>query len=348
MGWSIICYGIDKFLVKHQFKVRQSAFSWGWLSMSTQHKLSVPTILDCDPGHDDALAIMLAAASAELNLIAVTTVAGNGGIERVTDNALRVCALAGIDNIRIAQGARNPLLSPATGAKSIHGESALDGAELPTPRLALERIGAVDLMADIVSSAKDPVTLIATGPLTNIALFIKMHPQLLIKINRISLMGGSTDRGNWTPLAEFNIWADPEAADIVFQSSINIFMTGLNISHQVLITKEIFSRLRGLDTHLSRTINPLLEFFAHTYDTVFGMPDPPLHDPIAVFAVSHPELMTFIECNVSVEKNGTLTRGATVVDIHGVTGKASNAKVAIGIDVDAFWYHMIQAIKELG
>lgn len=309
---------------------------------------SRPVILDCDPGHDDALAIMLAAASTVIDLVAITTVSGNGGIERVTENALRVCALAGIDDVRVAKGAQHPLVGVAHSAPAIHGDSALDGAELPEPVLTLDALDAADLMAEIISRATEPVTIIATGPLTNVAHLLNRHPELSSRIEQISLMGGSTDRGNWTPLAEFNIWADPEAAAVVFDSAIPVVMVGLNVSHQVLVTPEIFARLEAQSTELSRTIIPLLKFFAQTYDEVFSMPDPPLHDPIAVFAVTHPHLMTFAETNVAIELDGPLTRGATVVDLHGVTGRPVNARVAVGIDVESFWSQMLEAINLLG
>ena len=316
--------------------------------MTTVNDSVTPIILDCDPGHDDALAIMLAAASSKIKLLGITTVSGNGGIDRVTENALRVCALSKISNIRVAQGARAPLRGPANAAETIHGESALDGAELPEPTITLDPLPAVELIAELITRSENAVTIVATGPLTNLAMFIQTYPELLPKVERISLMGGSTDRGNWTPLAEFNIWADPEAADIVFKCGREILMAGLNVTHQVLVTKEIFHRLDKLNTDLSRTITPLLKFFANAYETVFSMPDPPLHDPVAVLAVSHPHLLKFIECNVSIELSGTHTRGATVVDVHGVTGQSSNAKVAVGIDVDEFWNEMLGAIRVLG
>lgn len=309
---------------------------------------SRPVILDCDPGHDDALAIMLAAASTEIDLVAITTVSGNGAIDRVTENALRVCALAGITDVRIAKGAHHPLVGVAHSAPSIHGDSALDGAELPEPALTLDPLDAADLMADIIRQATEPVTIIATGPLTNLAHLLNRYPEIGDKIDQISLMGGSTDRGNWTPLAEFNIWADPEAAALVFDSGIPIAMVGLNVSHQILITPEVFARLEAQSTELSRTIIPLLKFFARTYDEVFSMPDPPLHDPVAVFAVTHPHHMKFVETNVAIEIEGPLTRGATVVDLHAVTGRPTNARVAVGIDVESFWNQMLDAIKLLG
>lgn len=317
-------------------------------AMTAPDAAPLPVILDCDPGHDDALAIMLTHVSDSLNLLGITTVSGNGGIDRVTENARRVCALAHIDSVRIAQGATQPLSGAAHAAPSIHGESALDGADLPEPQIALETVPAATFMAELITASARPVTIIATGPLTNVALLIRDHPAARHNIAQISLMGGSTDRGNWTPLAEFNIWADPEAADIVFKSGIPILMAGLNVTHKVLVTKNVFDRIEQQNTPLARTIVPLLKFFAHTYDVVFGMPDPPLHDPVAVFALTHPQHMKFVHTHVAIEVNGTLTRGATVVDLHNTSDESPNALVAVDINPDAFWDVMVDAIHKLG
>ena len=307
----------------------------------------IPVILDCDPGHDDVMAILLAAASERLNLAAITTVSGNGPIDKVTQNALKFCTLAGLTNIPIAQGATHPLIGQSHAATEIHGESALDGVALPESTIALSKFSAVQLMAQIITESPVPVTIIATGPLTNVAQLLRTHPELHSRIRSISIMGGGTERGNWRPLSEFNIWFDPEAADIVFTSGLDIYLCGLNITHQVLITPEIFTRLENIDSHLSRTIVPLMRFFAHAYDTTFGMPQPPLHDPIAVLMVSHPELFTFAQVPVAIEKDGTHTRGATVIDLHRVTDAPNNAYVAIGVDVPAFWDLMIEAVATI-
>ncbi len=309
--------------------------------------LPIPVILDCDPGHDDVMAILLAAYSKELDLKAITTVSGNGPIDKVTQNALRFCTLAGQGNIPIAQGATHPLIGQSHAATEIHGESALDGVDLPASTIVLSQLSAVQLMASIIADSPAPVTIIATGPLTNVAQLLTNHPELHSRIRSISIMGGGTERGNWRPLAEFNIWFDPEAADIVFSSGLDIYLCGLNITHQVLITPEIFLRLENIDSHLSRRIVPLMKFFAHAYDTTFNMPEPPLHDPIAVLMVSRPELFTFAHVPVAIEKDGTHTRGATVIDLHGVTNTPKNAYVAIGLDVPAFWDLMIDAVAAI-
>jgi len=309
--------------------------------------LPTPIILDCDPGHDDAMAILLAAANPAVELLGITTVSGNGSLEKVTYNALRMCAVANIV-VPIAKGANDPLAGKASAAPTIHGATALDGAELPEPTFEISQLSAVELIAKLVSECDRKVTLIPTGPLTNIAMFLQAHPELHDRIEHISFMGGSTERGNWTPYAEFNIWADPEAADIVMRSGLPLIMSGLNITHQALATPEILDRISALNTKLARTVVDLLQFFATTYREVFGMPDPPVHDPVALAIVIDASVARLVSAPVAIELHGELTRGATAVDLYGTTGQAANVDVAIELDVEKFWNMMIDALKVLG
>ncbi len=306
-----------------------------------------PIILDCDPGHDDAMAMILAAYNPAINLLGITIVSGNGIINKVTENALRVCALAKI-NVPVAQGAGASLLGAVEAASDIHGETALDGAPLPAPTFALESCHGVDLIAKLVQEHPEKVTLVATGPLTNIALFLKMYPQLQDRIEAIVFMGGSASRGNRTPYAEFNIWMDPEACDVVLKSGLPLTMIGLDVTHQALITKEIFARLDGLNTDLAKTLSGLMRFFAQTYNDVFEMPDPPLHDPIAVAVLIDSTITKNRFANVEVELTGTYTRGATVVDIYGRTDGKANVNVALDLDFDKFWNVMLDAVEAAG
>jgi purine nucleosidase/pyrimidine-specific ribonucleoside hydrolase len=298
----------------------------------------IPVVLDCDPGHDDVFAILLAAAHPAIDLRAITTVAGNGTLDQVTENALRVCALAGITDVPVAAG---PVRGEALTAREIHGASALDGADLPEPADLLSDLDAVTLTEQLLEQSE--LTIIATGPLTNVAALLERRPDLR---PRIVFMGGSCGRGNWRPLAEFNIWADPEAADRVLTSGLPVTMVGLDVTHQALATPEVFGRLDA--TPLARTMADLLRFFASTYDEVFGMPHPPVHDPVAVAAVAQPELLKFVDAPVAVELAGVHTRGATVVDLHGVTRQPPNARVAVELDVPGFWELMLSAIGRLG
>lgn len=306
-----------------------------------------PIILDCDPGHDDAMAILLAAYNPAIELLGLTTVSGNGIIDKVTENALRVCALAKIQ-VPVAQGAGNAILGAVEAASDIHGETALDGAPLPAPTFALESIHGVDLIAQLVRKSSEKVTLVGTGPLTNIALFLKMYPELKSNIAHIVFMGGSASRGNRTPYAEFNIWMDPEALEVVLKSELPITMIGLDVTHQALITKEIFDKLEAMNTEVSKTMTGLMRFFAKTYNDVFEMPDPPLHDPLAIAVLIDPTVTKNRFVNVEIELNGTHTRGATVVDIYNRTGRKANVNVALELDFDKFWNMMLDAVDKAG
>ena len=306
-----------------------------------------PIVLDCDPGHDDALAMILAAHNPAINLLAITTVSGNGIIAKVTANALSICALAKI-NVPVAEGAGNAILGYIEAATDIHGETALDGAPLPPPAFELEKISGVDLIAKVVREHPEKVTLVATGPLTNIALFLKLYPNLRGNIAEIVFMGGSASRGNRTPYAEFNIWMDPEAADVVMKSGIPLTMCGLDVTHQALVTKPIFAKLEAMGTDLSKTVIGLLKFFASTYNDVFEMPDPPLHDPVAIALLIDRTVVKTRRSNVEIELNGKFTRGATVVDIYNRSGSTANVDVALELDFDKFWSMMLDAVEKAG
>jgi purine nucleosidase len=309
---------------------------------------TVPTILDCDPGHDDMVAILLAAAHPSIDLLAITTVAGNGTLERTTHNARAVCGLAGIDDVPVAAGASGPLVGTLRTAAHVHGESALEGAELGGAEVPLAAEHAVDLMARLLRDTPEPVTLVPTGPLTNVALLLRTHPELAERVREIVLMGGSTDVGNVEPLAEFNIHVDPEAADVVFSSGLPVTMCGLNVTHQALATEAVLERLRALGTPLAGTVVRLLGFFRDRYRDLWGLPAPPVHDPVAVARVIEPELVRCEEAHVAVELRGTHTRGATVCDRFGVTGRAPNARVAVELDAPAFWDLVVSAVDRLG
>jgi purine nucleosidase/pyrimidine-specific ribonucleoside hydrolase len=306
-----------------------------------------PIVLDCDPGHDDALAMILAAYNPAINLLAITTVSGNGIIAKVTANALSICALAKI-KVPVAEGAGNAILGYIEAATDIHGATALDGAPLPPPAFELEKMSGVDLIAKVVREHPEKVTLVATGPLTNIALFLKLYPNLRSNVAEIVFMGGSASRGNRTPYAEFNIWMDPEAADVVMKSGIPLTMCGLDVTHQALVTKPIFAKLEAMGTDLSKTVIGLLKFFASTYNDVFEMPDPPLHDPVAVALLIDRTVVKTRRSNVEIELNGKFTRGATVVDIYNRSGSTANVDVALELDFDKFWSMMLDAVEKAG
>lgn len=301
-------------------------------------------VLDCDPGHDDAIAILLAARAPSLKLEAITTVAGNQTVQKTSRNALRVCSLAGIRDVPIAAGMDRPLLREQRVAADIHGESGLDGPALPEPSLALAPIHAVDLLIELLLASAGDLTIVATGPLTNVATAIRREPAILPKIQRIVLMGGAIGLGNTTPAAEFNIYVDPEAAHIVFNCGRPVTMIGLDVTHQAQATPEVRERIRALGTPVARLVDGLLEFFAETYRTVFNFPAPPVHDPCAVARVIDATLVRGQPMRVDVELRGEFTTGRTVCDVYGTSGKPPNAEVGRELDVARFWDLLIDTL----
>jgi inosine-uridine nucleoside N-ribohydrolase len=308
---------------------------------------SKPVILDVDPGHDDAVALMLACGHPDLNLLAVTTVAGNVPLEKTTHNTLRVLSLVGCTDVPVGVGASGPLERPLHTAEDIHGESGLDGPEaIPGANFGPDERGAVALIADTLRASPEPVTLVPVGPLTNIATFLREHPDLKDCVARISLMGGSMGHGNTTPSAEFNIYVDPEAAREVFESGLPITMSGLDITHQAVAGPDERERLRATG-RVGGVVAGFLDYFAATYERVFGFDAPPLHDPVAVAAVLEPGLLKTRPMRVDIECGSDLTRGETVCDIHGVTGSAPNAEVGIDLDREGFFRMLHGALGRL-
>jgi purine nucleosidase len=307
-----------------------------------------PVILDCDPGHDDMVAIVLAAASPEIDLLAITTVAGNGTLENTTRNARATCELAGIGGVPIAAGAPGPLLGGLRTAPTVHGESALDGADMPSGEaVPLAPEHAVELIARILREHPEPVTIVPVGPLTNIALLLRTHPELTGRIAEIVVMGGSMGAGNVTPFAEFNIWVDPEAADVVCTSGVPVTLCGLDVTHQALATADVFERLAAIGSPLATATVGLLGFFRDRYAERWGLDAPPVHDPVAVARVLDPALVRCVRAHVAIELHGAHTRGATVCDRYGVLGREPNAQVATQLDVARFWDVLIDAFARL-
>ncbi|UNU88581.1 pyrimidine-specific ribonucleoside hydrolase RihA [Aeromonas dhakensis] len=299
--------------------------------------MALPVILDCDPGHDDAIALILALASPELKVLAVTTSAGNQTPDKTLNNALRILTLLGRDDIPVATGAPKPLARELIIADNVHGESGLDGPKLPDPAFAPVAMTALELMAKCLRESPEPVTLVPTGPLTNIALLLAAHPELKQKIARIVLMGGAAGAGNWTPAAEFNIYVDPEAADMVFKSGIPITMCGLDVTHQAQVMDEDIERVRAITNPVAQCVAGLLDFFMiYHRDPKWGFAGAPLHDPCTIAWLLAPALFHGVECRVDIETGGTHTSGMTVVDRYGLTGKPANALVLLGLDRAGF------------
>ncbi|WP_217520450.1 pyrimidine-specific ribonucleoside hydrolase RihA [Vibrio metschnikovii] len=296
-----------------------------------------PIILDCDPGHDDAIALILACASPSLAIKAVTTSAGNQTPEKTLNNALRILTLLGRSDIPVAGGALKPLMRELIIADNVHGETGLDGPTLPDPSFAPQTEHAVELMANILRQSEQPVTLVPTGPLTNIALLLATHRELIPKIQEIVLMGGGAETGNWSPAAEFNIYVDPEAAKVVFQSGIPITMCGLDVTHRAQIMDEDIERIRKIDNPIAGVVAELLDFFMiYHRDPKWGLEGAPLHDPCTIAWLLAPELFKAQTCWVGIETQGEYTQGMTVVDRYQLTNQPANATVLFDVDRQGF------------
>ena len=271
-------------------------------------------IIDCDPGHDDAMAILWALASPNLEIKAITTVAGNQTLEKVTNNAIKVLTKARQYKIPVACGAKEPLIRKLViGGQIVHGDSGLEGPILPENGFNISELSALKLYEKILEESKEKITFVGIGPLTNIAQLLITRPDLKQKIEEIYIMGGGTI-GNWTPAAEYNIFADPEAAKVVFNSSLPIIMAGLDVTQKAYITREENEIHRAQANEISVFVAELIDYFSRYHYEVEGFPGCTLHDPCAIAALVHPELFESVQCNVDVEVTGELTRGMTVVD----------------------------------
>ena len=303
--------------------------------------MSIPILLDCDPGHDDAIALLLALASPEVELLGVTTVAGNQTLDKTTANAIRVLELAGRGEVPVAAGADRPLVRDRHVAANVHGESGLDGPDLPPPKGTSVDAHAIDFLAEHLAGA----TLVATGPLTNVALLLARYPDA--RPERLVLMGGAIAEGNVTPAAEFNIWADPEAAARVFASGLDVTMVGLDVTHRALVTRAHAEQLRGAG-RIGRFVAELLDFYGVFHREVYRFDGSPVHDAVALAQVIRPDLLELEQLNVRVDCESELCRGRTVVDVWRRTGLEPNANVAVGIDSQAFLDLLLERLARLG
>ncbi|GGK95093.1 ribonucleoside hydrolase [Salinibacterium xinjiangense] len=306
-------------------------------------------ILDCDPGHDDAIALLLAWGSPEIDLVGVTTVMGNQTIEKVTRNALSVARVAGITGVPFARGAHRPLVRQIEVAESIHGKSGLDGPRLPEPTLELDPRHAVDFIIDTIMAADvGDITLVPTGALTNIAMAVRKEPRIVERVKQVVLMGGGVNVGNWSATSEFNIVIDPEAAHIVFNEPWPLTMVGLDLTHEALATPTVVEAIAAIDTAPSRFVGELLEFFGETYREQQGFEHPPVHDPCAVAFVIDPTVMQVTRVPLDVELTGTLTLGMTVADFRAPAPASCTTQVAGKLDHAKFWSLVVDALERIG
>lgn len=309
-------------------------------------KNRVKVILDVDPGHDDAIAILLAGKAEEIDLLGITVVSGNQVLSKTLQNALNVCSFAALDHVPIYAGMAKPLIRDQVVAENIHGDSGLDGPQFPVTSLRAQDKHGVDFIIEECLKHNGEVTLIPTGPLTNIAAALIREPRIKQGIKEIVLMGGAYGLGNVTPSAEFNIFVDPEAAKVVLESGLPITMVGLDLTHQAKAYPDIVARIGEVGNKVSKLTVELLQFFGKTYEEVFGFVAPPLHDVCAVAKVVNRDVFTTQKMRVDVETKGELTYGRTVCDFHGVTGREPNVDVAIELDTDLFWQLLIDALKK--
>ena len=310
-----------------------------------------PIIIDCDPGQDDAINLLLALSSPEaLDILGITTVAGNVPLDRTERNARLMCDIAGRSDIRVYAGCARPMVRSLVTAETVHGNTGIDGVEIAVPRQALAEQHAVNFIVETLLAARDDtVTLVPTGPLTNIAMAIVMAPSILAKVQEIVLMGGAMrEGGNHSPSAEFNILVDPHAAQVVFECARPITVMGLDVTHQVLSSRERIERIRAVDNGPALATAGMLDFFSRHDSDKYAEDGAPLHDPCTVAYLLQPTLFVGKECNVCIETGSALTMGNTAVDFWGVSGRPKNANWIHSVDADGFYDLLVDHLSRYG
>ena len=313
--------------------------------MALQRKI----IIDTDPGQDDAVAILLALASPELEILGITAVAGNVPLALTQKNARKICELGGRPDLPVYAGAVRPMVNPLVTAEHVHGKTGLDGPDLPEPVMPLQPEHAVDFIVEtLMAHEPGEATLCTLGPLTNIALALVREPLIAPRIREIVMMGGGFfEGGNITPAAEFNIYVDPHAADVVFRSGVPIVMMPLDVTHKALTTAARVSAFRDLGTRVGMATAEMLEFFERFDEEKYGSDGGPLHDPCVIAYLLKPELFWGRHCNVAVETASELTLGMTVIDWWGVTDRPANALVMRDIDHEGFFQLLTERLAML-
>jgi purine nucleosidase len=306
-------------------------------------------VIDTDPGQDDAVAMLLALASPELDVLGITAVAGNVPLSLTEKNARRICELAGRPDVRVFAGAARPMVRDLVTAENVHGKTGLDGPDLPDPTMPLQEAHAVDFIVEtLMREESGTVTLCALGPLTNLALALVREPRIAARIERIVLMGGGLfEGGNVTPAAEFNIYVDPHAADVVLRSGVPIVIVPLDCTHQALTTARRVAAFRALATRPGEAVAQMLEFFERFDENKYGTDGGPLHDPCVIAYLLKPELFSGRLINVMVETASDLTMGMTVADWWGVTDRPRNATYIRDVDHEAFFQFLVERIGRL-
>ncbi|NJL85823.1 MAG: nucleoside hydrolase [Leptolyngbyaceae cyanobacterium SM1_1_3] len=305
--------------------------------------MPLPLIIDCDPGVDDAIALLMALASPEFDLLGITTVAGNVPLALTAKNARKICQLAGRTEIDIYAGCPRPLLRPLVTAEQVHGSSGLEGADLPEPTVPLRSPHAVSFLIEQLTTAQQPITLAALGPLTNIAVALIQQPQILQNLQELVIMGGAIAQGNVTASAEFNFYVDPHAARVVFESGAKLTLISLDVTHQALTTPERLANIRAIGSPVSKAAADLLAYYGVTDAVKYGLPGAPLHDPCVIAYLLQPNLFTAEAAAVVIETQSELTLGRSVVNFQPVG--AANARVMRTIRSAGFYQLLIERLE---
>ena len=305
-------------------------------------------ILDCDPGHDDAVAIILAGGDPAIDLVGITTVGGNQTLPKVTRNALSVLRVARLTEVPVYAGCARPLVRKVEVAEAIHGDSGLDGVDLPEPVTEVGSRHAVDFIIDtIMNNAPNTITLVPTGPLTNIAMAVRKEPAIAERVQEVVLMGGGYHTGNWSAVAEFNIIVDPEAANIVFNEPWPLTMVGLDLTHQALATPAVEDQIGAIGSECSEFVLGLFGFFRKAYQEQQGFENPPVHDPCAVAYLIDPSVVSTRKAPLDVELRGEFTVGMTVADFRAPAPEGCTTQVAVQLDHPRVWDLVVNAIASV-
>lgn len=301
-------------------------------------------ILDCDPGHDDAVAILLLGNNPKFDLLGITVESGNQTLDKTGRNALNIVQYLGMD-VPVCLGAKTPIIKEVEVCDAIHGKSGLDGFEFPELNIDFDSRHAVDFMIEKVLTSKEKVTIVTTGPMTNLALAIRMEPEILNRIEEVVLMGGSYQNGNVTPAAEFNIYCDPEAAHIVFSSHLKVTMVGLDVTRKVLVLPSVVERMRKVNNHASEMFTQLMKVFNENQKRVFGFEGAPLHDPVTIAYLIDPTLLEVKHVHCKIDIDHGFSYGRTNCDMFDYLGLPKNTYVASDINVNRFWDIIEEALR---
>ena len=301
-------------------------------------------ILDCDPGHDDAFAILLAGNNPMFDLLGITVASGNQTLEKTGRNALNLVQYLNID-VPVCLGAINPIIKEVEVCEAIHGDTGLDGFDFPELEIDYDTRSAMDFMIESILSSDEKVTVITTGPMTNLALAIRMNPNILDNIEEIVLMGGSYQNGNVTPAAEFNIFYDPEAAYICFNSGVKVTMVGLDVTRKVKVFSHIIDRMEKVNNRASDLFVKLMRVFNDNHKKVFGFDGSPLHDPVTIAYLMNPDLLEVKHLHCEIDISHGTSYGRTNCDIFDYLKKEKNTYVAMDIDAEMFWDIVEESLK---